>query len=54
MFELFFTDELIEHIVHYANLFAEQSIAEKQREGKFKRRSRENSWLPITPNDIRL
>ena len=25
----FFTDELIEHIVYYANLFAEQSIAEK-------------------------
>ena len=54
IFEHFFTDELIEHIVYYTNLFAEQSIAEKQREGKLKKRSRENSWQPITPNDIRL
>ena len=54
IFEHFFTDELIEHIVYYTNLFAEQSIAEKQREGKLKKRSRENSWQPITPNDIQL
>ena len=33
-------------------MFAEQSISEKQREGKLKKRSRENSWQPITPNDI--
>ena len=53
-FEHFFTDELIEHIVYYTNLFVEQSIAEKQRESKLKKRCRENSWQPITPNDIRL
>ena len=35
-------------------MFVEQSIAEKQRESKLKKRSRENSWQPITPNDIRL
>ena len=50
IFEHFFTDEPIEHIVYYTNLFAEQGIAEKQREGKLKKRSRENSWQPITPN----
>ena len=35
-------------------MFAEQSIAEKQRKGKLKRRSCANSWQPITQNDIQL
>ena len=35
-------------------MFAEQSIAEKQRKGKLKRRSHANSWQPITQNDIQL
>ena len=35
-------------------MFAEQSIAEKQRKGKLKRRSCANSWQTITQNDIQL
>ena len=54
IFEDFFIDELIKHIVYYTNLFAEQSIVEKQLKGKWKINFSENSWQSLTPNYILL
>ena len=53
IFEHLFTDELIEHSLLY-KFVCRTEQEEKQREGKLKKTSRENSWPPITLNDIRL
>ena len=45
-FNLFFTNELIEHIVNYTNLYAEQFLQSRV----LKNKSRFQKWKPVTPN----
>ena len=50
IFELIVTDEIVDHIVTYSNLYANQSIGNKE----FKKTSRLCKWEVITAPAIRL
>ena len=50
IFELIVTDEIVDHIVTYSNLYANQSIGNKE----FKKTSRLCKWEDITAPAIRL
>ena len=49
-FELIITDEIVNHIVTYLNLYANQSIGNKE----FKKTFRLRNWEDITAPEIRL
>ena len=49
-FELIVTDEIVDHTVTYSNLYANQSIGNKE----FKKTSRLCKWEDITAPEIRL
>ena len=49
-FNLFFTNELIEHILNYTNLYAEKFLQSHD----LKNKSRFKKWKLVTPNEIRV
>ena len=50
IFEFIVTDEIVDHIVTYSNLYANQSIGDKE----FKKTSRLCNWDDITAPEIRF
>ena len=53
-FQLFLTDEIVEHIVPQTNLHAEQAIAAATENGNPSPSSRQNKWQPTDADELKL
>ena len=54
IFENFFSDDICQFIAEQTNLYAQQQIGIKSNQGKIKRRSREQDWVPTNKEEIKL